>query len=267
MQRRRRRIFALRYRAAWLLCWARSRLTMQANGSKRPARGGGSDGTHCPSHCCARRCFAPERATRPRNSGRRRSRSIFRPASAAVTTPMRGSPRAISAGSCRATRRSSRRTCRAPAAWSWRTISTMSRRRTAARSRCSCCRAGAPLSRCLALRRRNSTRCIHWLISLNRLVNIGIFWHEAPVRTMQDFFSQEILVGSSGGGDFLDLRLIPTCSTSWPERGSRWSLATKATATPCSPWSAARWKASSAPSSAACARRGRTGSATRRRGS
>ena len=27
----------------------------------------------------------------------------------------------------------------------------------------------------------------HWIMSLNRLVNIAIFWHEAPVRTMQDF--------------------------------------------------------------------------------
>jgi tripartite-type tricarboxylate transporter receptor subunit TctC len=41
----------------------------------------------------------------------------------------------------------------------------------------------------------------NWIMSLNRLVNIGIFWHESPVRTMQDFFKQEILVGSSGGGD------------------------------------------------------------------
>ena len=41
----------------------------------------------------------------------------------------------------------------------------------------------------------------NWIMSLNRLVNIGIFWHESPVRTMQDFLSQEILVGSSGGGD------------------------------------------------------------------
>jgi tripartite-type tricarboxylate transporter receptor subunit TctC len=41
----------------------------------------------------------------------------------------------------------------------------------------------------------------NWIMSLNRLVNIGIFWHESPVHTMQDFFKQEILVGSSGGGD------------------------------------------------------------------
>jgi tripartite-type tricarboxylate transporter receptor subunit TctC len=41
----------------------------------------------------------------------------------------------------------------------------------------------------------------NWIMSLNRLVNIGIVWHEAPVRSMQDFFKQEILVGSSGGGD------------------------------------------------------------------
>lgn len=41
----------------------------------------------------------------------------------------------------------------------------------------------------------------NWIMSLNRLVNIAIFWHETPIRTMQDFFRQEILVGSSGGGD------------------------------------------------------------------
>lgn len=41
----------------------------------------------------------------------------------------------------------------------------------------------------------------NWIMSLNRLVNIAIFWHQAPVRTMQDFFKQEVLVGSSGGGD------------------------------------------------------------------
>jgi tripartite-type tricarboxylate transporter receptor subunit TctC len=40
-----------------------------------------------------------------------------------------------------------------------------------------------------------------WLISLNRLVNIGIFWHQSPVRTPADFFKGEVLVGSSGGGD------------------------------------------------------------------
>lgn len=41
----------------------------------------------------------------------------------------------------------------------------------------------------------------NWIMSLNRLINIGIFWHEAPVRSMQDFFKQDVLVGSSGGGD------------------------------------------------------------------
>jgi tripartite-type tricarboxylate transporter receptor subunit TctC len=41
----------------------------------------------------------------------------------------------------------------------------------------------------------------NWIMSLNRLVNIAIFWHESPVQTMQDFYKQEILVGSSGGGD------------------------------------------------------------------
>jgi tripartite-type tricarboxylate transporter receptor subunit TctC len=41
----------------------------------------------------------------------------------------------------------------------------------------------------------------NWLASLNRLVNIGIFWHVTPVKAPADFFKQEILVGSSGGGD------------------------------------------------------------------
>ncbi len=41
----------------------------------------------------------------------------------------------------------------------------------------------------------------NWIMSLNRLVNIGIFWHQSPVHTTQDFLKQEILVGSSGGGD------------------------------------------------------------------
>ena len=41
----------------------------------------------------------------------------------------------------------------------------------------------------------------NWLMSLNRLVNIGIFWHETPIRTPDDFFKEQVLVGSSGGGD------------------------------------------------------------------
>jgi tripartite-type tricarboxylate transporter receptor subunit TctC len=42
---------------------------------------------------------------------------------------------------------------------------------------------------------------LNWIISLNRLVNIGIFWHASSVKTTADFFAGEILVGSSGGGD------------------------------------------------------------------
>ena len=42
---------------------------------------------------------------------------------------------------------------------------------------------------------------LNWLVSLNRLVNIGIFWHETPIRTPADFFRDQVLVGSSGGGD------------------------------------------------------------------
>jgi tripartite-type tricarboxylate transporter receptor subunit TctC len=41
----------------------------------------------------------------------------------------------------------------------------------------------------------------HWLISLNRLVSIGVFWHTSPARTADDLFSREILLASSGGGD------------------------------------------------------------------
>jgi tripartite-type tricarboxylate transporter receptor subunit TctC len=41
----------------------------------------------------------------------------------------------------------------------------------------------------------------HWLISLNRLVSIGVFWHASPVRTVDDLYAREVLVGSSGGGD------------------------------------------------------------------
>ena len=40
-----------------------------------------------------------------------------------------------------------------------------------------------------------------WLISLNRLANIGIFWHDSPIRTIDDLFKGEVLVGSSGGGN------------------------------------------------------------------
>src|SRR4051794_6835796 len=41
----------------------------------------------------------------------------------------------------------------------------------------------------------------NWIMSLNRLVNIAIFWHESPVRTPEDFFKGQVLIGSSGGGD------------------------------------------------------------------
>ena len=42
---------------------------------------------------------------------------------------------------------------------------------------------------------------LNWLISLNRLVNIAIFWHASPVHAPADFFKGEVLLGSSGGGD------------------------------------------------------------------
>ncbi len=41
----------------------------------------------------------------------------------------------------------------------------------------------------------------NWLISLNRLVSIGIFWHATRIYTPADLFAGDVLVGSSGGGD------------------------------------------------------------------
>jgi tripartite-type tricarboxylate transporter receptor subunit TctC len=41
----------------------------------------------------------------------------------------------------------------------------------------------------------------NWIMSLNRLVNIAIFWHASPIRTPADFFTGQVLIGSSGGGD------------------------------------------------------------------
>src|SRR4029078_10303096 len=41
----------------------------------------------------------------------------------------------------------------------------------------------------------------NWLISLNGLVSIGIFWHTSRIHTPADFFTGEVLLGSSGGGD------------------------------------------------------------------
>jgi tripartite-type tricarboxylate transporter receptor subunit TctC len=49
----------------------------------------------------------------------------------------------------------------------------------------------------------------NWLISLNRLVSIGIFWHTTRIRTPADLFEGEVLVGSSGGGDS-STQIMPT---------------------------------------------------------
>lgn len=38
-----------------------------------------------------------------------------------------------------------------------------------------------------------------WLASLNRLVNIGLVWHETPFDDLRDLFEKEIVLGSSGG--------------------------------------------------------------------
>jgi tripartite-type tricarboxylate transporter receptor subunit TctC len=40
-----------------------------------------------------------------------------------------------------------------------------------------------------------------WIMSLNHLVNIAIFWHSSSIHTPADFFKGEVLIGSSGGGD------------------------------------------------------------------
>ena len=40
----------------------------------------------------------------------------------------------------------------------------------------------------------------NWLISLNRLVTIGVFWHTSPTRTPEDLYKRDVVVASSGGG-------------------------------------------------------------------
>ncbi len=41
----------------------------------------------------------------------------------------------------------------------------------------------------------------HWLISLNRLVSIGVFWHTSTVRAVHDLYARDVVLASSGGGD------------------------------------------------------------------
>ncbi|HTI88265.1 MAG TPA: tripartite tricarboxylate transporter substrate-binding protein [Alphaproteobacteria bacterium] len=41
----------------------------------------------------------------------------------------------------------------------------------------------------------------NWLVSLNRLVNIGVFWHTSRIQKMEDLLTGEAIVGSSGGGN------------------------------------------------------------------
>jgi tripartite-type tricarboxylate transporter receptor subunit TctC len=41
----------------------------------------------------------------------------------------------------------------------------------------------------------------NWLISLNRLVSIGIFWHTTRIYAPADLFKDDVLLASSGGGD------------------------------------------------------------------
>ncbi len=40
----------------------------------------------------------------------------------------------------------------------------------------------------------------NWLVSLNRLVSIGVFWHTSPTRTPDDLYRRDVVVASSGGG-------------------------------------------------------------------
>jgi tripartite-type tricarboxylate transporter receptor subunit TctC len=47
-----------------------------------------------------------------------------------------------------------------------------------------------------------------WLVSLNGLVSIGVFWNTSPVRTVDDLFTRDVLVGSSGGGTEITPRLV-----------------------------------------------------------
>ena len=41
----------------------------------------------------------------------------------------------------------------------------------------------------------------NWLINLNRLVTIGVFWHTSPARTTDDLYARDVIVASSGGGE------------------------------------------------------------------
>ena len=65
---------------------------------------------------------------------------------------------------------------------------------------------------------------------------------------LSDSLSAAISGRLVGRRRFLDRDLSATCSTCWPARSSRSSRATRATVKACSPWSAARSKASSATS-------------------
>jgi len=47
-----------------------------------------------------------------------------------------------------------------------------------------------------------------WLASLNRLVNIGLVWHETPFRDVRDIFEKEIVLGASGGNTSTMPRLL-----------------------------------------------------------
>jgi tripartite-type tricarboxylate transporter receptor subunit TctC len=49
---------------------------------------------------------------------------------------------------------------------------------------------------------------LNWLVSLNGLVSIGVFWHNSPVRNVDDLFTRDVLVGSSGGGTEITPRLV-----------------------------------------------------------
>ena len=43
-------------------------------------------------------------------------------------------------------------------------------------------------------------RKVNWLGSLNKEIYVVIAWHTAPVKTAQEMFEKEMLIGSTGGG-------------------------------------------------------------------
>ena len=102
-------------------------------------------------------------------------------------------------------------------------------------------------SRCSEIRRRNTT-CTN---STGSSASTGsstsdLLAHLAGAHDRRISSSSEMLVGSSGGGDSSTEAYARSAQSSWPGPDSRSSPATRAPATACSPWSAARSMVSSA---------------------